>query len=207
VKKVKGVKYGARHAQVATIKTNPAGKLPTYEELLSLGGLRKCGISITMASGELYMDDRLALKVDEFSSGICDLETGDVDDEVLAQILGAKIETGTILYKSDDVPPRVGISFYAAFKATEDAGTLKTGDIYYRGVYLPVAQAQIGDDTYETQENSIKFGSTNTKFTIFASNDNTWKKTSILKTEEEAVAWCDKMLGKTPAGGGSGGGS
>jgi hypothetical protein len=205
---MKGVKYGARYFQVAEIKKEKETGLPEYENKTLLGGLRTCAISIQTASGELYGDDQLVLKVDEFVSGTADVETSDVDDDVLAAILGAKLDGKTIINSADDVPPMCGAAFFGVFKRTKDdaTGNAKKGDAYYRGVYLPKVQAQIGDDTYETKDNNIKFGANNLKFTIYATNDGKWRMTERFADESAAIAWCDKKLGKAtaPTGGGSG---
>jgi len=193
-KKGPGTTYGLKYAQFATIKSHPENGRPIYEkDRISLGGSKKCSISITKASGELHQDDALALKIDEFVSGKYGLETGDVDEANKAKILGAKMEGNRIKYNEKDVPPQGGVSFYVPMRSTHPD---TKGQVYYRCVHLPVVQAEIGDEDFETKE-GIKFGVNKTDFTIFKANDGDWKETERVETEAEAIKWCDDILDGT----------
>ena len=196
-KKGPGTTYGLKYAQFATINSEPENAVPTYaNDRVPLGGSKKCSISITKASGELYQDDALDLKIEEFASGKYTLETGDVDDEVMAKILGAKITGNEITHNEKDVPPQGGVTFYVPMRSTAKA---TKGQVYYRCVYIPKVQAEIGEESFETKDNSIKFGVNKTDFTIFKANNGDWKKTERVETEAAATEWCDNKIKGTGA--------
>ena len=58
--------FGAKYIKFAPIKTEPATGMPTYDAPVTLGDLVKAELTINLASGEIYGDDRLVEKLEEF---------------------------------------------------------------------------------------------------------------------------------------------
>lgn len=185
--------FGAKRPIWAKINTEPAGALPTYEEMLSLGRLVKADRSITYASGKLYADDQLAESVDEFVSGTIAEETDDIPDDVAGEIYGSEVTEGRVSRKSGDNPPYGGHAYYKVL--------MRKGVKYYKGFYYPKVKAILGNDTAQTKGDSITFGTSATTFTVFECNSGEWCIEETFPSEAEVIAWCDEQLGVTESGG------
>ena len=174
--------FGAKRPRFAPVTDTPAGAIPTYdaEKVVTIGKLVKADLTVTNASGELYADDALAEKVDMFASGVLALETDDKTDEVHAAIHGATkdIESGEVTDSDSDNAPRGGI-------------------VYYKGVFLPLCKAILGNDSAATKGSSITFGTSATSFTVFRCDSGAWRITKEFTgegAEANCIAWCDSKL-------------
>ncbi len=194
--------FGAKRPRCAPVKETPENALPTYDfqKAITLGKLVKADLTVTNASGELYADDALAEKVDMFASGALALETDDKTDEVHAAIHGAAKDetTGEVTDSDGDVAPRVGVTYYKVI--------IRNGVRYFKGVFLPLCKAILGNDSAATKGSSVTFGTSSTSFTVFRCNSGAWRVTKEFTgdgAEAECIAWCDEKLGKaaTPIGG------
>lgn len=185
--------FGAKRPIFAPVATTPEGALPTYdyENAVVIGKLVKADLTVTNASGELYADDALAEKVDMFASGSLALETDDKTDEVHAAIHGADkdTETSEVTDSDGDVAPRGGVAYYKVI--------IRNGVRYFKGVYLPLTKAILGNDSAATKGSSVTFGTSSTTFTVFRCNSGAWRVQKEFTDEAECIAWCDTKLGKT----------
>lgn len=186
--------FGAKRPRWAPVASQPEAALPTYTEtdIVTLGKLVKADLSVTNASGELYADDSLAERVDMFASGSLALETDDMTDEKAAAIYGASIdaETEETTYKDSDNAPYGGVAYYKVL--------MRNGVKIYKGVFLPLVKAALGNDNAATKGNSITFGTTATAFTVFRCNSGAWRLTKEFtgaSAEADCIAWCDSKLG------------
>ena len=191
--------FGAKRPKWAPLASEPENALPTYnyQKAVTVGKLVKADLSVTNASGELYGDDALAEKVDMFASGNLALETDDKTDEVHAALHGASkdSETGEVTDKDSDVAPRGGITYYKVI--------IRNGVRYFKGVFLPLVNAILGNDSAATKGSSITFGTSATAFNVFRCNSGAWRTTKEFTDEAACIAWCDEKLGKgaaTPTG-------
>jgi len=193
--------FGAKRPKFAPVATTPENALPTYnfESAVTVGKLVKADLSVTNASGELYADDALAEKVDMFASGTLALETDDKTDEVHAALHGATKDTTSseVTDKDTDVAPRGGLTYYKVI--------IRNGVRYFKGVFLPLVNAILGNDSAATKGSSITFGTSATSFNVFRCNSGAWRVQKEFTDEADCIAWCDEKLGKTaaPSGGGS----
>lgn len=185
--------FGAKRPIFAPVATTPEGALPTYdyENAVVIGKLVKADLTVTNASGELYADDALAEKVDMFASGSLALETDDKTDEVHAAIHGAtkNQESNEVTDSDGDVAPRCGVAYYKVI--------IRNGVRYFKGVFLPLAKAILGNDSAATKGSSITFGTSSTTFTVFRCNSGAWRVQKEFTSESECIAWCDTKLGKS----------
>ncbi len=185
------VKTGMKLPKFAVIKTEPANALPTYDtEIVTIGEAITGNLTVNQASGELYSDDALNIKVTDFSNGSLSLETDGLDDEVATVIFGATSAEGLVTYSAGDVAPNGGLTYYVPMRD-------KTGTAYYKGYYFPKVQAAMGNDNASTRGSSISFQTASTTFTVMKCNSEVWMQTEILETESAAVTWCETKLGKT----------
>lgn len=191
--------FGAKRPRFAPVATTPEGALPTYnfEKVVTIGKLVKADLSLTNASGELYADDGLAEKIDMFASGSLALETDDKTDEVHAAIHGAALdeETSEVTDSDADVAPRGGLAYYKVI--------IRNGVRIFKGVFHPLVNAVLGNDSAATKGSSITFGTSSTTFNIFRCESGAWRKTKEFTgegAEAACIAWCDQKLGKTTQG-------
>jgi len=184
--------FGAKRPIFAPTATTPEDALPTYnyEKVVTIGKLVKADLTVTNASGELYADDALAEKVDMFASGSLALETDDKTDTVHAEIHGATKdqESSEVTDSDTDNAPRGGLCYYKVI--------IRGGVRYFKGVYLPLVKAILGNDSAATKGSSITFGTSSTTFTVFRCNSGAWRVQKEFTSESECIAWCDKKLGK-----------
>ena len=86
--------FGAKYIKFAGIKGEPAGKLPIYEAAVELGKLVKAELTVNIATGELYANNMLAEKSDEFISGTLAVEVDDMEKEVEGAVYGSAYNDG-----------------------------------------------------------------------------------------------------------------
>lgn len=187
--------FGAKRPKFAPVSTTPEGQIPTYdyENAVTVGKLVKADLTVTNASGELYGDDALAEKVDMFASGSLALETDDKTDEVHAAIHGATQDTTSkeVTDSDSDNAPRGGLVYYKVI--------IRNGVRIYKGVFLPLVKAILGNDSAATKGSSITFGTSSTTFTVFRCNSGAWRVTKEFTgatAEADCIEWCDTKLGK-----------
>ena len=188
--------YGAKRPRWAPVATQPDASLPTYtySDVVTIGKLVKADLTVTNASGELYADDALAERVDMFASGSLALETDDLTDANAAAIYGASLDADSseLTNKDSDNAPYGGIAYYKVL--------MRNGAKVYKGVFLPLVKAAVGNDSSPTKGNAITFGTTATSFTIFRCNSAAWRLTKEFtgdSAEADCIAWCDTKLGYT----------
>lgn len=183
--------FGAKNPRFAPIETEPAGILPTYGEIVTVGSLIKADRSIQYASGKLYANDELAESVDEFVSGAVAMETDDLEDEVAVSIYGAEVASKEVHYKAGQTAPLGGLTYYKVL--------MRKGVKFFKGYFYPRVKAVMGNDTAQSKSDSITFGTESTTFTLFRCKSDDWCITETFPATEESavIAWCDSKLGKT----------
>ena len=188
--------FGAQYLRFAPIKTEPDSGLPTYEAVVGLGELVKAELTISLASGEIYGDDRLVEKIEEFSSGSISVEVTDLTDEIEAKVFGStySAESG-LVDKTSDTVPYGGVGYYKSM--------IRNGKKCYKAYYYPKCKAAPGTDSANTKNSSITLASTPLTFTVFEPNDGDWRYRKTFDTIAAAKAWVDSQLGGTTASGSS----
>lgn len=181
--------FGAKYFKYAAIKNEEAGKLPTYdaEKAKILGALVKADLTLNFASGELYADDILGEKAEEFISGNIAAEVDELDDETASIIYGSKIngQMEKVDNTADDAPYG-GLAYVKCL--------MKKGKKFYRGYFYPKVRAALGNDSASTKSGSITFATTPINFTVYEPVTGDWRYTKKFDTEEEAKAWIDSKL-------------
>lgn len=186
--------FGAKCPMFAPVKTEPKNALPTYDTLFEVGDMVKADLTVNMATGELYANDKLKEQLSEFASGTIALETDDMTNEVAAKIYGATggtNESGELIFNSGDTPPYGGFGYYKVL--------LRSGERVYKGCFYPKVRAALGNDTAPTRGNSITFGTTPTTLTVFPCNTGDWrimKEFTGADAEASVVTWLETKLGK-----------
>lgn len=190
------VKMGAKYPRFAPIKSEAADALPTYDTVkVTIGELINSSVTINLATGELYSDDALNIKVSEFANATVAMEIDGMEDEVAKALYGATIEAegSLVTYNVGDVAPNGGLAYYVMMKD-------KANKSYYKGYYFPKVQAAMGNDNAATKGSSVSFQTANTTFTVMKAENGDWMQTEIHETEAEAKAWVDACLTSTAPG-------
>lgn len=183
--------FGAKNPYFNTIKEEPEGTLPAYDEAgpVKIGRLVKADLTVSLASGKLYADDELAESVDEFSSGSVAMETDDMVDDVAGKVYGCEVTDKEVHYKAGDSAPLGGLAYYKVL--------MRKGVKLFKGYFYPRVKAVLGNDSAATKADSITFGTNSTTFTVFRCNSDDWRITEEFDAEAEAIAWVKEKL--TPA--------
>lgn len=185
---------GVRHPFFNPVASEPEGKLPVYkgQKPVRIGRLVKADLTVNLASGKLYADDKLAESVEEFSSGSIAMETDDMEDSVAAVVYGCSVDGGTVRYNVGDDPPAGGLAYVKT--------RVRKKKTFYKGYFYPLVKAALGNDTAQTKADSVTFGTSSTTFTVFACESGDWRITEEFPTEAKAIAWIkEKLKGPDPA--------
>lgn len=177
--------FGAKCPCFAPIIAQPPGSLPTYGVGKVMGALVKADMTVNLASGEIYGDDTLDEKIEEFSSASIAEETTDMEDDVASMIYDATVVDGQVNYNKGDTPPIGGHAYYKTL--------LRNGVKKYQGYFYPKVRATLGNDTAATKGSSITFSAKATSFTVFdpgvPKNVGGWRITKLFDDEASAIAW------------------
>ena len=181
--------FGAKYIKFAGIKGEPAGKLPIYEAAVELGKLVKAELTVNIATGELYANNMLAEKSDEFISGTLAVEVDDMEKEVEGAVYGSAYNDGELVDNAADVVPYGGLAYYKTLQ--------RSGKPVFEACYYPKAKAILSTDTAATKGSSIPFNTKPLSFTIYEPDNGDWRYRKEFATEKEAIAYVDEKLGRT----------
>lgn len=179
--------FGAKYINFAPIKSESDTGKPTYDTAINLGELVKAELTISLASGEIYGDDRLVEKIEEFSSGSISVEVVDLTDEKESKLFGSTYETGSeLIDKTSDTVPYGGLGYFKSM--------IRNGKKYYKSYFYPKVKAAPGTDSANTKSSSITLSPTPLTFTVLEPNDGDWRYRKTFETEAEAKTWIDSKF-------------
>ena len=125
----------------------------SYSDGLVMSYAIKTDLSIEINDAKLYGDDRIIESIKEFKSGKLTLNGDHLEYEVLALILGHKVENVTpgngkkMTAKGDDDGKAVGVGFYST--------TVKNGKRKFRALWLHKVKFGIPNESLETKGDNI----------------------------------------------------
>lgn len=162
-------KYGAQYPYAVQIASEPANAAPTYKpDGRTVGKLNKLTLDIQMASGEIYGDDGLAEKVDEFVSASGTLTTTDVTPDNYCYLTGATLSaSGEIIDAGADEAPLFGLGYIVVLR--------RAGKTYYKACFLPKVQASKQGEEANTKSNSLSLSGDEVSLTVYEANDGRWR--------------------------------
>lgn len=180
--------FGAQYIKAARITSEPENDFPVYSnDAIQIGALVKADMSITLASGEIYGDNVLDEKVEEFVSGAIAIEVTDLADEKEAYIYGSTLsEEGELTDSTEDEIPNVGLGYIK--------NKIVKGKKQYQAYFYPKAKAVIGNDTANTKAASITLAAQALTMSIFEPNNHKWRQRQTFNTEAEAKTYIDNKL-------------
>ena len=172
----------------------------TYQNPFHIGDAMQANLSITMAEGSLYANNRRKEHKAKFDSGSIELGVDDLIDTVQAKLYGHTTESVTLgtgsqaqaltvnVSKGSDRPISVGIGFYQT--VTRDDVDL------FRVIVLAKVQFAEPEDNAQTADNNITMNGRTTTGTILTRDDDIWKYDVTVETEAQAEAVLDHYLGE-----------
>lgn len=180
---------GLRH-----FKYSPLSSTGAYSGANSLAGAIESKVSLNIAEGELYEDDTLSEKVQEFTKGTLSLTVGDDDDTIFAPLLGHEIdENGEVVRSVDDIAPYVGFGRVVV--------KMVNGIRKYKAEFFPKVQFKPFINDAKTKGESIEFSTPNVEGTIFAVRVTTgstskmiWERHKTFDTDEEAQTYLNGLM-------------
>jgi len=167
----------------------PEGRLPEYDEAIVLGEFVSGNITLNHATGQLFGDNALQIDVRDFVNANYALETTYISLEAEAVMYGSKIDPQTkeLIDSAGDRPPFGGFGFVRTIRRKDQEKQI--------GYYFPKVQAALGNESAQTKNNNITFGTPTTNIVIFKPKYGGWRHRQECPTEEEARAWVAKKLG------------
>ena len=179
--------FGAKYIRFAPVSAEPDAALPQYGEGIQIGALVRADLTVNLASGEIYGDDVLDERVEEFVSGTLAVEVTDLEDEKEKVIFGSTLEEGGELKDNTaDSIPYGGLGYIKTL--------IRGGKKKYKAYYYPKVKAVMGNDSAATKSSSITLASSPLSFTIFEPKTGDWRYRKTFESEAEAKAYIDGKL-------------
>ncbi|MEN6594694.1 MAG: hypothetical protein ABFC31_07115 [Clostridiaceae bacterium] len=177
---------GCKYLCAAPVSSDVAGTL-TYGTGFEIAELTSAALNITLASGELWTNNRLAYTKDRFSSGEFTPNIDVIPAAVAVSIFGCSMDGSEVVYNESDVPPYIGLAFYETLE--DQAGTES-----YRCRLIVKAKAKLANKSVATKNNSVSFQTSDQPFKMFAATSGNWMIEEEFTTEAAAIAWVDDKL-------------
>lgn len=167
-----------------------------YQNPFHIGDAMTANITITMAEGSLYANNRRKEHKQKFDSGSIELGVDDLLDTVQAKLYGHSTKNITVgtdtvqvtVANEADRCPSIGLGFYQ---------TVTRNDVdMYRVIILLRTQFAEPTDNAQTADNNITMTGRTTTGTIMSDDNGDWKYDVTVATVEEAEALLDAVLGR-----------
>ena len=189
--------FDMRYIQAAKYNYDKETGKVTYTEKTKVGDAMGANLELKFAEGRLYAEGRLAEYIKLATGGSLSLAAKYLLKEAQKLLYGAKDNTRTVggkevkglRFSAKDVANYVGISLYAP--------DMIDGVTKYTTVF--VAKAMFGPPAmgFKTKGQSLEFKTPTTtgEFLADDSTDEVLIDTVTVDTVDEAIAWCDAVLG------------
>lgn len=156
-----------------------------YETPKKMAEAMTADLSVTTADDSLFADDTLSESITEFVKATLKLGVKDLTPEVLAELLGQKVDQNKVVWAGkEDEPPYVAVGFRA--KKTNNR---------YRYIWLLKGKFKLPSEKYETKGNSIKFNTPEIEGEFSTRKKDSCWKADYVGTEEDTAAqtWFNKV--------------
>lgn len=167
---------GLRDLYVAKV-TKDSSEGTTYDTPMRLAKAITAELSIEVLKQVLYADDAGAETITAFKSGTLKLSTSDIEQEMLAMLLGSRHKEGQVVHNANDLSIDVAVGFRA----------LKS-DGRFRYVWLYKVNFAIPNESYQTKGEAIEFKVPELEGTILTRANGDWK-TDVVANAEKATSW------------------
>ncbi|MCI8400939.1 MAG: hypothetical protein HFI38_02395 [Lachnospiraceae bacterium] len=183
--------FGAKYIVFAPFAEEPKDTLPSYKAAVEVGQLVKADLTVNLTAGELWANNALAEKIEEFASGTLAVEVDDMTHETESALFGSTLKEKELIDSTGDTIPYGGLGYYKTLS--------RGGKKYYEACFYPKTKAVMGNDTAQSKASSITFTARPLSFTIYEPQTGEWRYREVFDSEEAAVAYIDGKL-KTVTG-------
>lgn len=185
------VRIGLSDLYAFPLKNDEKGNL-AYGAPFKIAPAVSASITPATSDDSFYADDIALISNQTISSIAVELETADIKDEVIAKLMGIEIdEKGVVHDNVNKVAPKIAL----AFRSLKSNGK-------YKYVVLYKGSFGVGEDEYNTKEDSISFQTTTITATFLPTVFNGDWRASVNEDSEAADAttiqqWFTKVYGST----------
>lgn len=185
------VRIGLSDLYAFPLKNDEKGNL-AYGAPFKIAPAVSASITPATSDDSFYADDIALISNQTISSIAVELETADIKDEVIAKLMGIEIdEKGVVHDNVNKVAPKIAL----AFRSLKSNGK-------YKYVVLYKGSFGVGEDEYNTKEDSISFQTTTITATFLPTVFNGDWRASVNEDSEAADAvtiqeWFTKVYGAT----------
>lgn len=185
------VRIGLSNLTGFILKTDNGTTL-AYEAPFTIAPAVSATITPNTSDDAFYADDKAMVSNQNISSITVELETADIKDEVIAKLLGNKIdEQGVVHDNVHAEAPKIALAF-KSLKSNQK----------YKYVVLFKGSFGVGEDEYQTKEDSVSFQTTTITGTFLPTSFNGDWRNSVNEDsdqvgEDVVETWFDKVYGAT----------
>lgn len=185
------IRIGLSNLVAFTLKTDTAGTL-SYGAPFRIAPAVSASITPETSDDSFYADDIALISNRTISSITVELETADIPDEVQAKLLGLQIDENGVLHDNINAQaPQIAL----AFRSLKSNGKYKYV-VLYRGAF------GVGEDEYQTKEESATFQTTTISATFLPTVHNGDWRVSVNEdspqvNQETVDAWFTEVYGAT----------
>jgi hypothetical protein len=191
--------FDLKYVQAA--KYNNANGVTSYTDKTKVGDAMTANMELKFAEGRLYAESSLAEYLRKATGGTASIGTKYILDAAQTLLYGATTATRTVngkeipsmVYAKTNIPNYVGVSFYA-----EDA---IDGETKFTCVLIKRARFGPPSMKFETVGQNVTFQTPTTTGEMLSDHSTSGEifETAVCDTEEDAIAWCDLVLGEPAA--------
>lgn len=185
------IRIGLSDLHAFPLKVDQTGTL-TYGAPFKIAPAVSASISPNTSEDAFYADDKPLISSQSVSSVTLELETSDIKDEVVSKLLGLEIdENGVIHDNANRQAPQLAI----AFRSLKSNGK-------YKYVVLYKGSFGVGEDEYQTKEDSVTFQTTTISGTFLPTVHNGDWRASVNEDSETigvdvVTKWFKEVYGAT----------
>lgn len=185
------IRIGLSNLVAFTLKTDTAGTL-SYGAPFRIAPAVSASITPETSDDSFYADDIALISNRTISSITVELETADIPDEVQAKLLGLQIDDNGVLHDNINAQaPQIAL----AFRSLKSNGKYKYV-VLYRGAF------GVGEDEYQTKEESATFQTTTISATFLPTVHNGDWRVSVNEDspqvkQEVVESWFNEVYGAT----------
>lgn len=172
-----------------TVGTDSEGnETETYGDVKVFAKAVTASTSINTSKLKFYADDAVSEMINEFLNGTITMAVDDLEDSVLADIIGATLsENNDVTMKDTDTAKYLRFGFIVR--------RYKNNKSEYRAIIFAKVMFDIPADDYETKGESIQFKSETVTGEIMRNYNHEWKLMSAWNADEKtAVTWLNTNL-------------
>lgn len=163
-----------------------------YGEMKKLAAAIESKMSLTTTNAELYADDVLNDKVDEFVKAALTLGIDDDDDSIFGPLLGQtskELSNGTMEYvqKTTDEPKFVGFSQIVTKRVK--------GKTKHKVEFLKKVKFKPYSTDKKTKKESIEFVTPSVEGTVYPLSNGEWESHATFDSKEDAMEYMKLLFG------------